>query len=220
VAEIKRSNKTWMQEQLVNIDNAIREAKVTTDKYCAEGIETLRDTSKEQVAKLSAEEIKKAKETLSGFAGKTTEYTESIRINTVRCDELLHQLQTWETKYGATGKEMEANKSVHNKYQAKVDKMEQDMDAMRQTMTEFTRQAEENLRVVGEISQFATAVTDNRTDIEATVEDCKKSFAEAVKKMESQAQLIEAKKADMSREYKTIESICKQIFESEDNRRV
>lgn len=209
-----------MQEQLVNIDNAIREAKVTTDKYCAEGIETLRDTSKEQVAKLSAEEIKKAKETLCGFAGKTTEYTESIRINTVRCDELLHQLQTWETKYGATGKEMEANKSVHNKYQAKVDKMEQDMDAMRQTMTEFTRQAEENLRVVGEISQFATAVTDNRTDIEATVEDCKKSFAEAVKKMESQAQLIEAKKADMSREYKTIESFCKQIFESEDNRRV
>lgn len=220
VAEIKQSNETWMKEQLAKIDTAITEAKAVTDKYCEDGLAVLQDKTKDQVAKLSAKEIKDAKGVISDFAQRTTEYSTSIVENNEKCEALLQQLKTYETKYGRMCKEVETNRSSHDEYQQKVLKMESDMINMQQMMTAFTKQAEENLKVVGDIEQLAKSVTDNRTDIELTAAECKKDCAKAIPKLQTTKDQVTSEANRIGREYQTVETYVRRILDGEGDKTV
>lgn len=185
---------------------------MTTEKYCAEGLDALQDKSKEQVAKLSAEEIKDAKGVISNFAQRTTKYSASIVENNEKCEALLKQLKSYETKYGNMCKEDEANCLSHDEYQQKVTKMETDMIAMQQMMAAFTKQAEENLKVVGQIGELSKSVTDNRTDIDLTVAECKKDCADTIKKLNAAKDQVTLKANQIGRE-QTVETYVKCILD-------
>lgn len=220
VSEIKKSNETWMKEQLVKIDTAINAAKTATDKYCADGLDALQDKTKEQVAKLSAEEIKDAKGKIAEFAQRTTEYSISIVENNEKCEALLQQLKKYETKYGNICKEVEANRSSHDEYQKRVSKMETDMIAMQAAMTAFTKQAEENLKVVGKIGELSKSVTDNRTDMDLTVAECKKQCAETIEQLNATKEQVTSKANQIGREYQTVETYIKRVLDGEGDKTV
>jgi vacuolar-type H+-ATPase subunit H len=105
IGDIKASNQEWMKDQMEKIDEAIKEAETKATKYYMDGLEELKKSTQKEIADLTAEEIKDAKEKLERFAKQTFEYEESVKAKNDECNGIISKLQEYEKKYNAMTKE-------------------------------------------------------------------------------------------------------------------
>jgi septal ring factor EnvC (AmiA/AmiB activator) len=214
VQSITNSTEKWMEEQLVKIDETISEAEKTTNKFYTEGVDLVAKQIKQQVNKLTEAEISDAKEKLDKFTSQTITYQEEIKANTTKCQEILAQLKVYESKYGATSREVDGMKTNHNEYATKVDALKRTMKEVLDIVSGKMKEIDSKLTALDTLSDLATEVTKNRTDIEKTVASFDRRCDETVKKLKESDET----NARISRDYKYIEGFIKRVLKDEQQR--
>jgi septal ring factor EnvC (AmiA/AmiB activator) len=163
---------------------------------------------------LTEAKISDAKEKLDDFASQTITYQEEIKANTDKCQEILAQLKVYESKYGAASKEVEGMKTNHNEYAAKVDALERTMNEVLNIVKGKVKEIDSKLTALDTLSDLATEVTKNRTDIEETVASFDKKCDDTVKKLKESDET----NAKILRDYKYIEGFIKRALTDEQQR--
>lgn len=96
---------------------------------------------------------------------------------------ILTQLKTYGAKYGTITKELNGNKSAYDECQPKVAKMEDELNTVQNLVQKHTEEASFKLEGISEMQDLMKSITNNRTDIEKTIADCKATCKSPIKKL-------------------------------------